>query len=63
MSFVLYVAAQHSVRALNRARCCSTVASIDSELKLPEIPNKIKRSPTELLEALSATVGEDPTGL
>lgn len=40
---------------------CRTFASSSSGSEEIEIPNRIQRSPTDILRALSQTVGMDPT--
>lgn len=40
---------------------CKRLASSSSGNEEIEIPNRIQRSPTDILKALSRTVGNDPT--
>lgn len=52
------VAARHN--SLLNHRFASSSATTSAEQKI-EIPRKIQRNPTDILYALSATVGNDPT--
>ena len=58
-----FVLCQLTTYSKTSTRCCSAaVPGSEVSLKRPQIPHKIKRGPTELLEALASTVGTDPTG-
>ncbi|XP_063719435.1 small ribosomal subunit protein mS39-like isoform X3 [Symsagittifera roscoffensis] len=58
-----FVLCQLTTYSKTSTRCCSAaVPGSEVSPERPQIPHKIKRGPTELLEALASTVGTDPTG-